>query len=145
MVRSKAPRPWWELGEILGVEFSPPTSKQRMDELAHIAYESAIRALDKQERVLEELRARTAVLLAGSSLAVSLLPPRKREPPSADRDRGSRRGDLARRPDRCLDLDRQQYAVTAMADKPGKPASPPPPPPPIPDIALPEIGPPKTF
>jgi hypothetical protein len=35
--------------------------------------------------------------------------------------------------------------MTAMADKPGKPASPPPPPPPIPDIALPEIGPPKTF
>jgi hypothetical protein len=44
-----------------------------MDDLAHIAYESAIRALDKQERVLEEIRARTAVLLAGSSLAVSLL------------------------------------------------------------------------
>jgi hypothetical protein len=32
-----------------------------------------------------------------------------------------------------------------MADKPSKPDKPPPPPPPIPDIALPEIGPPKTF
>jgi hypothetical protein len=41
--------------------------------LAQIAYESSLRALDKQERVLEEIRARTAVLLAASSLAASLL------------------------------------------------------------------------
>jgi hypothetical protein len=32
-----------------------------------------------------------------------------------------------------------------MGEKPGKPDKPPPPPPPIPNIALPEIGPPKTF
>jgi hypothetical protein len=41
--------------------------------LEQIAYDNAIRALDKQERVLEELRARTGVLLAAASLAVSLL------------------------------------------------------------------------
>jgi hypothetical protein len=49
------------------------TSYACMDELARIAYESSLRALDKQERVLEEIRGRTAVLLAASSLAVSLL------------------------------------------------------------------------
>jgi hypothetical protein len=43
------------------------------DELSRVAYESSVRALDKQEHDLEELRARTAVLLAASSLAVSLL------------------------------------------------------------------------
>jgi hypothetical protein len=43
------------------------------DELSRIAYEAAARALDKQERVLEELRARTGILLAVSSLAVSFL------------------------------------------------------------------------
>jgi len=43
-----------------------------MQILAQIAYESSLRALDKQERVLEEIRARTAVLLAASSLAASL-------------------------------------------------------------------------
>lgn len=41
--------------------------------LEQIAYDNAIRALDKQERMLEELRARTGVLLAAASLAVSLL------------------------------------------------------------------------
>lgn len=44
-----------------------------MSELERIAYETAIRALDKQEKVLEELRARTGILLGASSLAVSLL------------------------------------------------------------------------
>lgn len=44
-----------------------------MAELERIAYESALRALDKQERLLEELRARTGILLAASSLAASLL------------------------------------------------------------------------
>lgn len=44
-----------------------------MPELEQIAYESAVRALDKQERVVEELRARTGILLAASSLAASLL------------------------------------------------------------------------
>lgn len=44
-----------------------------MSELERIAYESALRALDKQEKVLEEMRARTGVLLGASSLTVSLL------------------------------------------------------------------------
>lgn len=47
---------------------APPVSG-----LEQIAYDNAMRALDKQERVLEELRARTGVLLAAASLAVSLL------------------------------------------------------------------------
>ncbi|WP_445149446.1 hypothetical protein [Baekduia sp. Peel2402] len=44
-----------------------------MSDLEQIAYDNAIRALDKQEKLLEELRARTGVLLAAASLAVSLL------------------------------------------------------------------------
>jgi hypothetical protein len=44
-----------------------------MHVLAQIAYESAVRALDKQERVLEELRVRMTILLTASSIAVSLL------------------------------------------------------------------------
>jgi hypothetical protein len=42
-------------------------------DLERIAYELAVRALDKQEKVLEELRARTGILLGASSLVVSLL------------------------------------------------------------------------
>jgi hypothetical protein len=42
-------------------------------ELAELAFEQSQNRLDKQERVLEELRARTAVLLAASSLAASFL------------------------------------------------------------------------
>lgn len=38
-----------------------------------LAYEAALRGLDKQEVYLEELRARTGVLLAASSLAASFL------------------------------------------------------------------------
>jgi hypothetical protein len=38
-----------------------------------LAFEAALRGLDKQERLLEELRARTGVLLAASSLAASFL------------------------------------------------------------------------
>jgi len=38
-----------------------------------LAYEAALRSLDKQERVLEELRARTGVLLGASSLAAAFL------------------------------------------------------------------------
>src|SRR4029453_10198508 len=37
------------------------------------AYEAAQRALDKQERLLEELRSRTGLLLAAASLAASFL------------------------------------------------------------------------
>jgi tetrahydromethanopterin S-methyltransferase subunit B len=42
-------------------------------DLEQLAHESALRALDKQERLLEELRARTGILLAASSLAASFL------------------------------------------------------------------------
>lgn len=42
-------------------------------ELEQIAYDNALRALDKQERTAEELRARTGVLLAASSVIPSLL------------------------------------------------------------------------
>jgi hypothetical protein len=41
--------------------------------LAELAFEQSQRRLDKQEGVLEELRARTAILLAASSLAASFL------------------------------------------------------------------------
>lgn len=43
------------------------------NELARIAYESSLRSLDKQEELLSEIRARTAILVAGSSLAASFL------------------------------------------------------------------------
>lgn len=42
-------------------------------EFERLAYEAALRGLDKQEKLLEELRARTGVLLAASSLAASFL------------------------------------------------------------------------
>jgi hypothetical protein len=42
-------------------------------EFERLASDAALRALDKQERLLEELRNRTGVLLAASSLAVSFL------------------------------------------------------------------------
>jgi hypothetical protein len=38
-----------------------------------LAYDAAQRALDKQERLLEELRSRTGLLLAAASLAASFL------------------------------------------------------------------------
>jgi hypothetical protein len=41
--------------------------------LAQLSYDSAVRALDLQERAVEQLRARTGTLLAASSLAASLL------------------------------------------------------------------------
>ena len=40
-------------------------------DLAELAFDQSQKRLDKQERVVEELRARTAVLLAASSLAAS--------------------------------------------------------------------------
>ncbi len=42
-------------------------------EFEKLAYEAAQRGLDKQEGLLEELRSRTGVLLAASSLAASFL------------------------------------------------------------------------
>ena len=42
-------------------------------DLTQIAYEASQRALDKQERVLDELRSRTSILLAAASLAISFL------------------------------------------------------------------------
>ena len=41
--------------------------------LAQLAFEASLRSLDKQERLLDELRARTGLLLAASSLAVSFV------------------------------------------------------------------------
>jgi hypothetical protein len=41
--------------------------------LAQIAYEASLRRLDKQERLLDELRARTGLVLAAASLSVSFL------------------------------------------------------------------------
>jgi hypothetical protein len=41
--------------------------------LEELAYEASLRAPEKQERVLDELRARTGMLLAASSLAASFL------------------------------------------------------------------------
>jgi hypothetical protein len=42
-------------------------------EYSRLAYDAALRALDKQESVLDELRSRTGVLLAASALAASFL------------------------------------------------------------------------
>jgi hypothetical protein len=42
-------------------------------EFEKLAYEAALRGLDKQEGLLEALRTRTGVLLAASSLAASFL------------------------------------------------------------------------
>ncbi|HET8606611.1 MAG TPA: hypothetical protein VFL66_06220 [Gaiellaceae bacterium] len=44
-----------------------------MDSLERLAYDAALRSLDKQERLLDEIRARTGVLVGVSSLAVSFL------------------------------------------------------------------------
>jgi hypothetical protein len=43
------------------------------NELARLAFEASVRSLDKQERLLDELRARTGLLLAASSLAISFV------------------------------------------------------------------------
>jgi len=43
------------------------------DDLARLAYEASLRRLDKQEASLSELRSRTGLLLAASSLAASFL------------------------------------------------------------------------
>lgn len=47
----------------------------RVDEPVYerLAYEAAQRALDKQEKLIEELRSRTGLLLAAASLAASFL------------------------------------------------------------------------
>ena len=42
-------------------------------DLAQIAYQASLRRLDTQERLLDELRARTGLLLAAASLAASFL------------------------------------------------------------------------
>lgn len=41
--------------------------------LAELSYDAAVRALDVQERGVEQLRARTGLLLAASSLTASFL------------------------------------------------------------------------
>ena len=50
---------------------SNPATNQPVYE--RLAYEAALRALDKQERLIEELRSRTGLLLAAASLAASFL------------------------------------------------------------------------
>lgn len=45
----------------------------RTESLSDLAYQAAIRALDVQERGIEQLRARTGILLAASSLTASFL------------------------------------------------------------------------
>jgi hypothetical protein len=42
-------------------------------EFERLAYDSALRALDKQEALLDEVRGRTGILLAASALAASFL------------------------------------------------------------------------
>lgn len=42
-------------------------------DLAHVAFEASLRRLDKQDATLTELRSRTGLLLAASSLAASFL------------------------------------------------------------------------
>ena len=41
--------------------------------LAELSYDAGVRALDLQERAVEQLRARTGILLAASSLTASFL------------------------------------------------------------------------
>jgi hypothetical protein len=52
------------------VDSNPATNQPVYERLA---YEAALRALDKQERLIEELRSRTGLLLAAASLAASFL------------------------------------------------------------------------
>jgi len=52
------------------VDPNPATNEPVYERLA---YEAALRALDKQERLIDELRSRTGLLLAAASLAASFL------------------------------------------------------------------------
>jgi hypothetical protein len=52
------------------VDPNPVTNEPAYERLA---YEAALRALDKQERLIDELRNRTGLLLAAASLAASFL------------------------------------------------------------------------
>lgn len=52
---------------------SPAPAAFESGDLHRIAYELALRALSQQEAVLNEVRARTGILLAASSLAASFL------------------------------------------------------------------------
>ena len=54
-----------------------------MAEFERLAYEAALRSLDKQESYVEELRGRTGVLLAASSLAAPLLGKQAFQDPSS--------------------------------------------------------------
>jgi hypothetical protein len=101
--------------------------------LAEIAYESAVRALDKQERVLEQLRARTGIVLGASSVAASLLGRFAYALRKTHEANKNRLRPLAR----AVRVAAMALAVEIVALTV--------PPPPIPNIALPEIGEPKTF
>jgi len=50
-----------------------PRPCPRMETLSKISYDAASLSLEKQERLIEEIRARTGLLLAASSLAVAFL------------------------------------------------------------------------
>ena len=50
-----------------------PMTEEADPTYERLAYEAAQRALDKQEKLLEELRSRTGLLLAAASLAASFL------------------------------------------------------------------------
>lgn len=56
---------------ILSGSFSKLTTMS--GELEQLAYEVSLRALQRQEEVVEELRSRTGTLLAASSLSASFL------------------------------------------------------------------------
>jgi hypothetical protein len=73
-------------------EIVAPLSSIGPGEYERLAYEAAQRALDKQERLLEELRSRTGVLLAAAALGASFL---GREAFAGDPKRGLAIGALA--------------------------------------------------
>jgi hypothetical protein len=62
-------------GSLLGPELSSVAATVDMSSgvLAELSYDAAVRALDLQERSVEQLRARTGTLLAASSLTASFL------------------------------------------------------------------------
>jgi len=71
---------------------SAPTRATVSGEYERLAFEAAQRSLDKQERLLEELRSRTGILLAAAALGASFL---GREAFGGDPRRGLAIGALA--------------------------------------------------
>jgi hypothetical protein len=48
-------------------------SSEKTGDLADLAYELSLRTLSRQEKILDELRARTGILLAATAFVTSLL------------------------------------------------------------------------